>query len=209
MTSQLWWYTARAGGIVAWALLAASVIWGLLLSGRVRPGGVAPAWTLDLHRFLGGLAVVFTGVHVVAIVLDSYVHFGLVDVLVPFAASWHPNWVAWGIVSMYLMLAVELTSLTRRWMPRRIWRRIHVLSLPLFLFATVHFVITGTDAGHPFAMAGIVISSMAVAGLLVRRLQRLPRPGPAAPTWPSGPGGPGAPEPALVRVPETIGSPGT
>ena len=40
--SQLWWYTARAGGIVAWALLAASVVWGLLLSTRLRPGGVAP-----------------------------------------------------------------------------------------------------------------------------------------------------------------------
>ena len=56
VTSQLWWYTARAGGIVAWALLAASVVWGLLLSTRVRPGGVAPSWILDLHRFLGGLA---------------------------------------------------------------------------------------------------------------------------------------------------------
>ena len=28
MTDQLWWYTARSGGFVAWGLLAASVLWG-------------------------------------------------------------------------------------------------------------------------------------------------------------------------------------
>ena len=56
MTSQLWWYVARAGGIVAWALLTASVLWGLILSTKLRPPRVRPAWTLDLHRFLGGRA---------------------------------------------------------------------------------------------------------------------------------------------------------
>ncbi len=194
----------RAGGIVAWALLATSVVWGLLLSTRLRPGGVRPAWTLDLHRFLGGLAVIFVGVHVAGIVLDSYVHFGLADVLVPFAASWHPTWVAWGIVSMYLMLAVELTSLTRRWLSPRLWRRIHVLSLPLFALATVHFVVTGTDAGNPFAIVGIAISSVAVAGLVIRRIARSrPRP----PHLP-GAGGPAAPQPVIVRIPESVGAPG-
>jgi len=205
MTSQLWWYTARAGGIVAWALLAASVVWGLLLSTKLRPGGVAPNWTLDLHRFLGGLAVVFTAVHVAGIISDSYVHFGLVNVLVPLAASWHPHWVAWGIVSLYLMLAVELTSLTRKWLPKRVWRRIHVLSLPLFAFATVHFVVTGTDAGNPFALFGVVITSLAITGLLVRRI-RLSRAAAAAPPRPRIviPH-----EPRLDRIPESVGAPGT
>ncbi len=178
MTSQLWWYTARAAGIVSWALLAASVLWGLVLSTKLRPGGVRPAWTLDLHRYLGGLATIFVGVHVVAIMLDSYVHFGLADVLVPFASSWHPNWVAWGIVSMYLLLAVELTSLARRHLPPRIWRRIHILSLPLFAFATVHFIGTGTDGQNPIALAGIAITVLAVLGLVIRRTGHTPPPRP-------------------------------
>lgn len=169
MSAQLWWYVARAGGIVAWALLAASVVWGLVLSTRLRPPHTTPAWTLDLHRALGGLATIFTAVHVVAIMLDSYVHFGLGDVLVPFASSWHPDRVAWGIVGLYLLLAVELTSLVRRHLPRSVWRRIHVLSLPLFLVATLHFVVTGTDAGNPFAVAGVVLSLGAVAALATGR----------------------------------------
>jgi DMSO/TMAO reductase YedYZ heme-binding membrane subunit len=205
MTSQLWWYTARAGGIVAWALLASSVVCGLLLSTKLRPGGVAPSWTLDLHRFLGGLAVVFTAVHVAGIMLDSYVHFGLTDVLVPFASSWHPTWVAWGIVSMYLLLAVEITSLTRKWLPKKVWRRTHMLSLPLFALASVHFVVTGTDAGNPFALLGVVITSLAIGGLLARRIRRSTSPAPA----PVRPRIPVPVEPLVVRIPDSVGAPGT
>jgi hypothetical protein len=172
MTSQLWWYVSRAGGLVAWILLAASVVLGLFLSTRVRPFKAPPVWTTDLHRFLGGLATIFVGVHVVAIMLDSYTSFGLTDVLVPFASSWHPVWVAWGIVSMYLLLAVELTSLARQRMPRRFWHAVHLSSLPLFAFATVHFAGAGTDAGNPFAVFGMILLSGVMAAFLFRRFGR-------------------------------------
>ena len=66
MTSQLTWYAARAAGIVAWALAAGSVVWGLALSTRATGRKPRPAWLFDLHRFLGGLALVFTAIHVIA-----------------------------------------------------------------------------------------------------------------------------------------------
>jgi hypothetical protein len=50
---------------------------------------------LDLHRGLGALALIFTGVHVAAIMLDSYVPFDRVSTFVPFTASWHPLAIAW------------------------------------------------------------------------------------------------------------------
>src|ERR1700682_5890473 len=126
--SHLWWYTARAAGLVAWALLTASVVWGLALSTHVLGRKPRPVWLLDLHRALGGLAVIFTGIHVVGIMLDSYVHFGLSEVLVPLASAWHPVAVAWGIVAFYLLTAVEVTSLARRRLPNRFWRRVHFAS---------------------------------------------------------------------------------
>ncbi len=129
---QLWWDVARAGGIVGWCLLAASVVWGLAISTKTTPGLVRPGWMLDLHRFLGGLAMVFVGVHVTGLLLDSYVHFGLAELLVPLASSWHPVAVAWGITGMYLLAAVELTSLARRRLPRRVWRAVHALAFPTF-----------------------------------------------------------------------------
>ncbi|HEY0396749.1 MAG TPA: ferredoxin-NADPH reductase, partial [Acidimicrobiia bacterium] len=61
MSGQFPWYVARSAGLVAWALLAASVLWGLALSTKILSPKVRPNWILDLHRWLGGLALVFTG----------------------------------------------------------------------------------------------------------------------------------------------------
>ena len=146
--SPSWWYLSRASGVVAWSLLAASVLWGLLLSTRVFDRKPSPKWLTDLHRFLGGLAVVFVGCHVGSIVADSYVHFGAADVLVPLATKWHPVAVAWGIVVMWLMLAVEVTSLAMRHLPRRLWHAVHLSSYGLFVSATVHAFAAGPDTRH-------------------------------------------------------------
>ena len=80
--NHTWWYLARSSGVVAWSLLAASVVWGLLLATRVLDRTPSPKWLNDLHRFLGGIAVVFTLLHVGTLVADSYVHFGAAEVLV-------------------------------------------------------------------------------------------------------------------------------
>ena len=56
MNPQVWWYLTRASGIVAWLMLTASVIWGIVLSTKAFPEHRRPAWLLDLHRWLGGLA---------------------------------------------------------------------------------------------------------------------------------------------------------
>ena len=170
MSDQLFWFTARAGGIVGWALLSASVLWGLCLSTRVLGKLARRPWLLDLHRYLGGLAVVFTGVHVASIIADSYVHFGLVEVLVPFASSWKPLPVAWGIVSLYVLLAVELTSLVRNRLSKKVWHAIHLASLPLFAFSTIHLLTAGTDASSPPLRWSVLLVSAAVLGLVAARL---------------------------------------
>jgi predicted ferric reductase len=146
MGSKLAWYIARSSGMVGWALLAASVLWGLILSTKVLKGRPRPAWLLDLHRYLGGLASIFVAVHVMGVVADTYTHFGLASVLVPFASSWHPLAVAWGVVGMYLLVAVQLTSLARTRLPKRFWRSIHFASFPLFFVATIHALSAGSDA---------------------------------------------------------------
>jgi methionine sulfoxide reductase heme-binding subunit len=175
MNKQLWWYIARSGGIVAWALLAASVLWGLALSTKVLRGKPRPNWILDLHRFLGGLALIFTGIHVTALVLDSYVHFGLAELLVPFASAWHPVAVAWGVIGLYLLIAVELTSLARKRISKRTWRLTHYLSFPLFLLTTVHALSAGTDRSTLLLQWSVIAVSAAITGLTFVRLNKADR----------------------------------
>ena len=160
--SKIPWYAARAGGVVAWALILLTIVWGLLLATRVLGRRPAPAWLLSLHRFLAALALAFVGVHVGAIMLDSYTSFGPVDVLVPFASSWHPLAVAWGIVGMYLLAAIEITSLLRHKLSNRMWHAVHLLSYFLFATTTVHMLTAGTDARALVATSAAVLLGVAV-----------------------------------------------
>ncbi len=169
MSPHIWWYAARASGLISWALVTASVVWGLLLAGRLT-SQPRPAWYLDLHRFLGGLSVVFVAVHLVGLALDGYVHFGLAQLLVPFVSSWHPAAVAWGIVGLYLMVAIEGTSLLMRYLPRRLWRRVHLTSFVLFVVATVHGFVAGTDMRNGIVRWCALGGTLLVANLLVLRV---------------------------------------
>ena len=171
MNGKLWWYIARSSGIVAWALLAAAMIWGLLLTTRLLGGKPAPKWLLDLHRFLGGFAVTFTAVHLVGLVADNYSHFGLADLLVPLASAWKPLPVALGVVGMYLLLAVELTSLAMKRLPRRWWRWIHLTSFGSFWLATIHGVTAGTDiSNRAMQLAYVAVGGVVLFLTLVRVL---------------------------------------
>lgn len=160
MDPKVWWYLSRATGLVAWGLAVGSILLGLALATRaLGPRPKAP-WLLALHRWVGGLTVLFTGAHIAAIVADSFVHFGVADVLVPFASSWKPLPVAWGIVAAWLLVAVELTSLQMKRLSKKTWHTIHMTSYLVAVLATVHGLTAGADTTNP-VFAWSMIGAMA------------------------------------------------
>ena len=168
MSSQTWWYVARASGIIAWALASLTVIGGLQLSTRLvrRP---APSWVLDVHRFLGGLTVAFVAVHMLGLAADQFIGFGPVELLVPFASSYKPAAVALGVVAMYLLVAIELSSLAMKKLPRRTWHAVHLTSFALFVVATVHGITAGTDRHNAvFQWACLLTAALVLMMTLVR-----------------------------------------
>lgn len=192
MNPHLAWYAARAGGIVAWALLSAAVIWGLLLSTRLFHGRrPTPRWLLDLHRFLGGLAVTFTAVHIGGLVGDNYLHVGAADLLLPFASSWRPAAVALGVVGLWLLVAVEATSLLMRRLPRRLWHAVHMSSYVLFWTATLHGLLAGTDTHNIVYMTAT--SSVVTLVLFLTLVRALASPRRTRTSGARPPRGPGAP----------------
>lgn len=169
MTQELWWYTVRATGLVAWLLVTAAVVWGLLLSLRRMPSP-RPAWMLDLHRFLGGLALLFVVAHVGALAFDSFVGFDWDDLLVPYASSWRPGAVAWGIAAAYLLVAVEVTSMLMRRVRNGLWHAVHLFSYVVFVAVTVHALLAGTDAEEPLVRVFAITSGALVALLTIGRV---------------------------------------
>ena len=173
VAEKLAWYISRSSGIVAWIVLTASIVWGLALSSRlVRRRGV-PAWLLDLHRFLGTLTIVFSLIHIGGLVADNYVHVGWSELFVPMSTTWRPGAVAWGIVALYLVVAIQITSWMMRRMPRRVWHAIHLTSFPMFAMATVHGYQSGHDAGNHLVQVVALTGAWLVVSLIIFRLLTL------------------------------------
>jgi predicted ferric reductase len=170
MSEQFWWYLSRASGIVAWVLLVASVIWGVLLVTRAMPDD-RPGWLLELHRWLAGLAVTATGLHLLGLVADNFVRFTAADLLVPFASSWKTGPVAIGIVAFYLIVLVQVSSLLRRRLPRRVWRGIHFTSYASVWLVSVHAGLAGTDrVNRLYQFVALLLTTSATAALVIRLL---------------------------------------
>lgn len=167
MHDHLWWYVARAGGLTAWTLLALSMVAGVANATRILGRRVPSGWLLAVHRFLGGLSLTFVGVHVAGVVADSWIHFGLLDVVVPLASGWRPVAVAAGVVAAWLLVAVELTSLLRGRLPATAWRWVHLSSYVLYLSSTLHLFAAGSDTYGLAIRAGVVLLTGVVALLTI------------------------------------------
>ena len=168
---KLYWYTARSAGVVAWAVCTASILWGLALSTRLVRRRGAPAWLLDLHRFLGLLSLVFTLVHIGALYLHSRLEFkeypfGPRQLFVLWQSKYAPGAVAWGIVGFYLLIAVQVSSWLMKRIRRRMWHTIHLTSFLLFATATVHSFTAGTER-HNDAVQWLALTGGALVVFLV------------------------------------------
>lgn len=168
--TKFWWYVARSSGMVALAVLMVTIVWGALLSGRLVNKRGAPRWLTDLHRYLGGLSCAVTALHLAALVADSYSYFGWVEILVPFGSSWKPGAVAWGVVAMYILAVVEVTSLYQRRISRKVWRAVHMSSYGSFWMAVIHGATAGTDASTTWYRIGVAVGVIATTWAVVARI---------------------------------------
>ena len=117
------WYSARAGGIVAYVLLTAVVLVGLAMSSRARIDGWPRFALEDVHRFLGALTGLFISLHVFTLAIDAEANLPLGSLIVPFAAAYRPFWTGIGIVAAELLLALAIANHYRDRIAYRTWRR--------------------------------------------------------------------------------------
>jgi len=171
--SRLDWYTARSAGVLAYVLLTSGVLLGTLLSGRARLRRWPAFAITDVHRFLTLLVGVFVSIHVLAVLLDGYVHFSLAQALVPGLSTYRPLWVSLGIVGVYLLLAVAITNALKKRIGFARWRRAHYLTFAIWAAVTVHGLGAGTDAGTPWLRVLYVGAIASVLAAVVWRVGRV------------------------------------
>jgi DMSO/TMAO reductase YedYZ heme-binding membrane subunit len=169
VNEELAWYLARSAGMAAAVLMVAALVLGVLAATRALKDIDRPAWLVALHRWLSVLTVVAVVTHLVALVADSYVHFGLVELLVPGTSSWRPLAVSLGVIALYLFAVVHVSSVAMKRLPKVWWRRLHTLSYVSVWAAMMHAGTAGTDTTNVVYRAVAMLLTMgAVTAALLR-----------------------------------------
>jgi sulfoxide reductase heme-binding subunit YedZ len=139
------WYVGRATGVVSLVLLTVVMVLGVG-SRSGRPAFGLPRFgVVALHRAASLLSVAFLAIHVVTLTLDPDAELKLVDLVLPFDATYRPVWMGLGTVGLDLTVAILVTSLLRRRIGVRAWRAVHWLAYLSWPVAVAHTVGTGTD----------------------------------------------------------------
>lgn len=170
MFDQVLWFATRGAGIVSLLLLTATTCFGLVIVTRYQRASWPRFLTFEMHRRIALLSIVFLVVHVLAAVFDPFTSLGLAAALVPLASSYRPLEVAFGVVSMYLFVAIVASSLLRQHIGQRTWRLIHWSSYAMWPLAVLHGYTAGSDA---FALWMLAIDAVCVAAVLACLAWRL------------------------------------
>ena len=166
MTSPLLWYLNRGTGVVLLIAFTATVVLGVLATGR----SATPLWprfiTQGLHRALAASTVLMLVAHVVSAVVDEYVDIRWWQAFVPFGSSYEPLWMALGAISLDLLALVIATSLARARIAHRVWFLVHLTTYVAWAAALVHGLFIGTDSAQSW-MVTIYVACVAAVGLAV------------------------------------------
>jgi hypothetical protein len=176
------WILIRAAGIGAYVALYLSVLWGLISTTGVVTKRISKPAGNHFHAVVASTGLALLGVHLGLLALHDFMPFSWLDLLVPAHADYRPVAIASGIVAMYAMVIVVVSSWVRSRLSVKLWRSIHLLAVPTFVLALLHGVFGGTDAERPWMIAMYVATGVSIVFLLLVRAltfgYRPPRPPP-------------------------------
>ncbi|MCX6761945.1 MAG: ferric reductase-like transmembrane domain-containing protein [Candidatus Moranbacteria bacterium] len=143
---QLWsWYLTRAGGLISFLLLYLAIFFGIAIRFPGLKNIFQPLESYNFHAWISVQALVFTFIHGLVLLGDNYLKFSLKDIFVPFASTYNPELVTLGVLGMYALVAIILTSYFRKYLSYRVWRVTHFLNIALYALAFFHAYYLGTD----------------------------------------------------------------
>lgn len=162
-SSNAVWFLMRGSGVVSLLLFTSVMALGVATFGGVRLGSLPRFATMALHRSVSLLAVSFIAVHIATAVIDPYTSVRLIDVIVPFAASWKPLFVGLGAIAVDLLIALTVTGFLRGHLGFRTWRTIHWAAYAAWPVALIHALGIGTDTSTLWLRA-VAIGCVALIG---------------------------------------------
>lgn len=167
------WYVARMTGLVSFLLLYIVMFLGLSIRTPFLNKILKPIYSLNIHAWLSVQALILVFIHGGALLFDKYAKFGLLDISLPFFNKTYGLELAMGILAMYLMLVLIVSSYLRKFINYKIWRITHFLNIPLYAMAVYHGLYLGTDLAdgaqrYIFIYANIFLAFIILINLSTR-----------------------------------------
>lgn len=176
------WYITRAAGFVAAISLILLMLSGIgfITGATFRLLEPLTAWAT--HKAIAYVFGVSAAVHVVALLFDKFVPFTIAQALLPFLSHYREVtiaghnvgslYVALGVLSLYFVLAIILTSII--WIDKKphTWKLFHFLAYLSMIFVFFHALYLGTDLMHGIFRILWIIFGVVVAIAIVYRLRR-------------------------------------
>jgi methionine sulfoxide reductase heme-binding subunit len=163
------WLILRAAGVAAYVAFFLSVAWGLLSSTSLITKRISKPTSTAFHATVASAGLAFLAIHMAFLFVDRFVPFGLSDLFMPLKSAYRPVPVAFGIVAMYGMVIVLVSSWVRKRLGTVWWRRLHLLAVPMFTLTLLHGLFAGSDSARPWMFAMYVVTGLITLFLVIVR----------------------------------------
>jgi methionine sulfoxide reductase heme-binding subunit len=161
-----WWLSSRAAAVVAFALIALSVLLGLAMANRLVRGRTL----VKRHEHLALAGLVAIAVHGITLLGDGWLDPGAAGLLVPFAMDHEPVFTGLGIIAGYLAALLGLSFYLRRRIGARRWRSLHRFTVLVYVLGAIHALGAGTDAEAPWLRAVLMATGAPIVFLFLLRV---------------------------------------
>jgi sulfoxide reductase heme-binding subunit YedZ len=168
----LWWLVSRASGILALVLVTLAVLLGMAMAARAIPPGRVKRAAARLHEQLALGALGAIGVHGLTLLGDHWLKPGVRGIAIPFAMAYRPGFTGLGIIAGYLVLLLAPSFYLRRRLGPGRWRKVHRLTVVVWVASAVHTLGAGSDAGRLWLRAMVFLPVFPFVYLLVLRMAR-------------------------------------
>ena len=163
------WIILRAAGIGSYVALWLAVSWGLIASTSLVTNRVSKPTSTLFHGVVATAGLALLLIHLGGLLVDAFMPFTALDLVVPMRTTYRPFAVALGITAMYGMVLVLASSWARKRLGTKVWRAIHLLSVPIFTLALAHGVFAGSDSSRPWMFAIYVGTGLITLFLVIVR----------------------------------------
>jgi len=172
---KFFWILARVAGLTSFIALAISLLSGVALRTAVLDWLGSNRSLRSVHEYTAVLWIPLGLLHVVSLLLDHTARITLLDVVVPFRATYGALGIGFGTLTLEIFAVVAITGWLKRRITTRLWQWVHRLSYLGFALLFLHAVLGGSDFSDPIISAltwsvALMLALISLARVLWGRL---------------------------------------